>query len=187
MNLAVEQRNRDLVWNRAAVSECFTIFGLIFGTWITHIPLAKERLQASASKFGLALLAMALGAVVTMPAVGLAVKRFSSALVCLVAAMLALAFLVLPFQSGSLTAFAFNLALLGAALGSLDVGTNAHGLLVENKMKRPLMSAFHGIYGVAALFSAAMAAVLIGRVPELYRAGLTLALGVLDYVINLNS
>lgn len=68
---------------------------------------------------------------VTMPAVGLARNRVGSALVCPVAAMLALVFLVLPFQSGSLIAFTFNLALLGAALGSLDVGMNAHGLLVE--------------------------------------------------------
>ena len=59
---------------------------------------------------------MALGADVTMPAVGLAVKRLGGAIVCLVAAMLALVFLVLPFQSGRLTAFAFNLALLEAAL-----------------------------------------------------------------------
>ena len=88
MNLAVEQLNRDLVWSRAAVTGYFAIFGLIFGTWITHIPLAQERLQASASEFGLALLAMALSAFVTMPAVDIAINRFGSGLVCLVAAML---------------------------------------------------------------------------------------------------
>jgi MFS family permease len=162
---------------RLSVSAYFALFGLIFGTWVTHIPMAKTRLGADASDFGLALLCMALGAVVAMPAMGWFINRQGSARVCLVTGMLSLIFLLLPFMAPNLLLFSIGLLLLGAALGSLDVGMNAHGLLVEKQLARPVMSAFHGMYGVAALASAGLAAILITRIDEAYRAVLTMMVG----------
>lgn len=162
---------------RVAVSVYFAVFGLIFGTWITHIPLAKTRLQAGVSEFGLALLCMALGGVLAMPTISWFINRFGSAMTCFASCALALVFLMLPILAEDLLTFSIGLFLLGAALGSLDVGMNAHGLIVETQLKRPVMSAFHGMYGVAALASAGLAALLITRISEPTRAVLSIVIG----------
>ena len=64
---------------RWAVAVIFFVHGLVWGSWVPHIPLAKERLDVGTGVFGLALLAMAGGAVVSMPIAGALINRFGSA------------------------------------------------------------------------------------------------------------
>ena len=72
---------------RFAVAAVFLANGIVMGTWAAHIPLVEERLGISHSTLGLALFAMALGALLAMPLTGPAVARFGSALVTRVATM----------------------------------------------------------------------------------------------------
>src|SRR3990172_341929 len=60
----------------------FTVFlfhGIMLGSWVPHIPLAKERLDVGPAVFGLALLAIAAGAVTAMPLTGAMINRYGSA------------------------------------------------------------------------------------------------------------
>ncbi|MGL4525460.1 MAG: MFS transporter, partial [Aestuariivirga sp.] len=69
----------DAVRARWAVGAMFLLHGILIGSWVPHIPLAKERLDAGPAVFGLALLAFAGGAVVAMPTAGMLINRFGSA------------------------------------------------------------------------------------------------------------
>ena len=46
----------DAVRARWAVGALFLLYGILIGSWVPHIPLAKERLDAGPAVFGLALL-----------------------------------------------------------------------------------------------------------------------------------
>ena len=155
---------------RTAVACVFFIFGLNIGTWATHIPFAKERLHASLGWFGAALLCMALGGVISMPTVGYMINRFGSARIVIIAALLSVIFLPLPFIAPSLLIFSIVLLLFGGTMGALDVAMNAHGLAVEHALEKPTMSYFHGIFSVAGLVGGAISALLIGKFDEPYRA-----------------
>ena len=162
---------------RSAVALVFFVFGLNIGTWATHIPFAKERLHASPGWFGASLLCMALGGVISMPAVGYMINRYGSARIVIVAAILSILFLPLSFMASSLLTFSFALLLFGGALGALDVGMNAHGLAVETAIKKPIMSSLHGIYSIAGLVGGAISAVLIGKIDEPHRALISCGFG----------
>jgi MFS family permease len=155
---------------RLGVSGYFAVFGLCSGTWASHIPFAKSELQAGATAFGLALLCMGLGAIVSMPTVSWFINRYGSASVCRATAIGMLLSLLLPFAAPSVVFLGFGLLIFGGFSGALDVAANAHGLIVEKRLGKPVISAFHGLWGAAALIGAASATVLIAHVSELVRA-----------------
>src|SRR5689334_25410186 len=64
---------------RSAVALTFLVHGFVVGSWIAHIPLAKDRLNVGTGVFGLALLALAVGAIIAMPLSGGLINRFGSA------------------------------------------------------------------------------------------------------------
>ncbi len=135
---------------RIAVLMLFLFHGIMLGGWVTHIPLAKERLAVGPGIFGLALLSFALGAVISMPIAGAAINKFGSARVSWIMGVCFAAFLFVPALADSLTVFAIGGILLGASVGSMDVAMNAHGLAAEKALKRPVMSSFHGAFSIGA-------------------------------------
>ena len=66
----------------------FLLHGIMVGSWVPHIPLAKERLDVGPGVFGLALLAIAAGAVTAMPLTGAMINRYGSSRVALVTGIL---------------------------------------------------------------------------------------------------
>lgn len=135
---------------RRAVLMLFLFHGIMLGGWVTHIPLAKERLEAGPGLFGFALLSFAAGAVISMPVAGAMINRFGSARVSWVMGLCFAAFLFVPALADSLAMFVAGGVLLGASVGSMDVAMNAHGLAAERALKRPVMSAFHGAFSIGA-------------------------------------
>lgn len=135
---------------RAAILAMFTLHGVMFGVWATQIPLAKARLDVSLGVFGLALLCVAVGAVVAMPIAGALVNAFGSARLTWVMGLLFATFLAGPSLASSLPVFAVTAVLLGGSIGAMDVGMNAHGLVIERALKTPVMSGFHGGFSIGA-------------------------------------
>lgn len=135
---------------RWAVLGTFVAHGILLGGWVTHIPLAKARLDAGLGVFGLALLSFAVGAVFSMPLAGAAINRMGSARVTLAMGLSFCAFLFLPAYAASMPLFVIGGALLGASVGSMDVAMNAHGLAVEKALRKPVMSGFHGGFSLGA-------------------------------------
>lgn len=136
----------------------FVVNGWYFGTWAARIPATQERLQLTEAELGVGLLAIAAGAVFVMPFIGRLAAQHGSRPGMI--AGLALMTLALPLAAlaPNLVLLAAALALFGLASGVLDISMNSHGLVVEQRYGRPILSAFHGVWSVGALGGAAVGA-----------------------------
>lgn len=135
---------------RYAIWAVFLIHGALLGGWVTHIPLAKERLETGLGWFGVALLSFAAGAVVAMPLAGALINKIGSASVTWICGLSFAVMLFAPAFAPTLPLFMVGGVLLGASVGSMDVAMNAHGLAVERLLKAPVISGFHGAFSVGA-------------------------------------
>ncbi len=156
---------------RVAVSAAFMAGGIVIGSWAPHIPLVKDRLGLGPGLLGTALLAMAVGAVVAMPTTGFLIARFGSAPVTRVAALAFVPAFLLPILAPSLPLLIAALAIFGAATGIMDVAMNAHAVYVEERMRRPVMSSFHGLFSLGGLIGAAIGGVMLTYLDPLIHAG----------------
>ncbi|ABC21981.1 Major facilitator superfamily MFS_1 [Rhodospirillum rubrum ATCC 11170] len=157
---------------RGAVGVLFLTNGMALGLWSALIPGVKQGLALSDGRLGIALLAMAIGALVAMPLTGVLVARFGSAMVGRCAALVFFAVLPLPVIAPSLPLLVAALIVLGGANGVLDVAMNAHGVLVEGRLGRPVMSSFHGMFSLGGLIGAGVGGGLL-----VWAGGPALALG----------
>jgi MFS family permease len=149
---------------RAATYAMFFGDGLGFGVWAGHIPIFKQKFHLGDAQLSIALFAVALGAIFSMPIVGHSVRRFGSrsltGLCAIVIAGLALA--------PSFPLFVLGTTLLGACKGSLDVSINAQAVAVESAYGRQIMSSFQAAWSVGGLVEAALAGRLctVGSPPK---------------------
>jgi len=170
---------------RLAVAAVFLANGIIMGTWAAQIPLVEERLAIRHSTLGVALFAMALGALVAMPLTGPAVARFGSALVTRVAtAVLFVAFL-LPILAPNAPMLMAALFIFGAINGTMDVAMNAHAVAVERHIEKPVMSSFHGMWSLGGLIGSGIAALLLPLLSAFGEAGLMVAVGAVLAIVAL--
>ena len=149
---------------RWAVAATFLLHGILIGAWVPHIPLAKERLEVGPGVFGLALLAFAGGAVCAMPAAGVLINRFGSAVLTAITGLVFCITFLGPILAPSLATFVLAGFVMGVAIGSMDVAMNAHGIAVEKALKRPTMSMLHAGFSVGG----AIGAFLGGALLEVY-------------------
>lgn len=145
-----------------AIGLVFLANGAIFGSWAPHIPLVQERLGLGPAVLGAALLAMAAGALCSMLLAGAAIGRFGSAPVTRATGLLMCVALPWAALAPSLPALVAALACLGAANGMMDVAMNAHGVAVETRLQRPIMSSLHGMFSLGGLLGAGLGGLALG-------------------------
>jgi MFS family permease len=143
---------------RCAVSLCFFVNGVVFASWVPHIPDLKSRLGISDGGLGLVLLSMAVGAVLALPAAGWLIGRLGSRAVTAASALGLSAAVVFPVIAPTVMLSVMALSLFGACTGLLDVSINAQAVIVEEKYDRPIMSSFHALFSLGGLVGAAGAA-----------------------------
>jgi MFS family permease len=150
----------DLRSARIAVATVFFVNGALIASWAPYIPHIKDDLDLSARALGFVLLAMAVGAVASMPVAGLLVERFGTRSTLAVA--VALGYVALPFVllAPSATALAAVLVVLGAAMGVTDVAMNANGAVVEQRYGRPILSSLHALWSIGAFTGAGVTALM---------------------------
>ncbi len=151
---------------RWALAMIFLLQGVIWGSWVPHIPLAKERLDVGTGIFGLALLAIAAGAVIAMPLAGVLINRLGSARMTAMTGMLSVLAFLGPVLAPALASFMAAAFCYGAAVGSMDVALNAHGIAVEKALRRPTISLFHGVFSVGGMLGAFLGAAALGIMGE---------------------
>jgi MFS family permease len=155
---------------RWAVFSIFLQAGLIIGAWVPHVPLAKDRLGVGPAVFGLGLLAIAVGAVISMPFAGALINRFGSARITLFGGLIfAIGFLG-PVTAPTLPLFMAGGLAMGLGMGTMDVAMNAHGLAVEKALGRPIISGLHAAFSVGAMIGAFSGAWLLEVVGPLSQA-----------------
>ena len=164
---------------RLAVTVVFFAHGGLFGTWVSRIPAVQDDLGLSEGGLGVALFVGALGTLATLPLAGWAVSRAGSRPGVTLALPACAAMLPLLALAPTLPALALGLFLFAGTSALLDVAMNAHGLQVERRHGRPLLSSFHAAWSFGGLAAAAVgglvAAAGIGVVAHF--AGAALVLG----------
>lgn len=137
-----------LVRARTGIFGIFGINGFLLAMWVVHIPSIEQRVEISHSVLGSLLLLLALGAIAGMQLSGPLADRYGSrrlvvlAGVGLSAAMLGPGYATDTWQLGA------ALVVFGFMNGALDVSMNSQAVEVEQFYRRPIMSAFHGMFSV---------------------------------------
>jgi predicted MFS family arabinose efflux permease len=144
---------------RVATFLVFGVNGAMIGTWVAHIPWLQDHLGVSKATLGLCLLCMAAGAVVAMPLTGLILDRLPSASVARWSTLVFCLMLPLPLLATSPLMLAPILFVFGASNGAMDVAMNAHGVAIQEKLERPVMSSFHGGWSVGGFVAAGVVAI----------------------------
>lgn len=139
---------------RVAVATLFFVNGALTATWVSRIPALQAKHALTHGQLGLALLAMALGAVVSMPLAGAWIARRGSLEPTRWAALsFCLALVGIALAPGAMS-FVAVLALTGMIHGALDVAMNAQAVEVERVAGRPIMSSFHALFSAGGLAGA---------------------------------
>lgn len=144
---------------RPATFLVFGVNGAMIGTWVAHIPWLQDHLEISKATLGLCLLSMAAGALVSMPVTGHFLDRLPSALLTRWTTLAFCLMLPLPLLATSPYMLAGILFVFGAGTGAMDVSMNAHGVAIQERLGRPVMSSFHGGWSVGGFASAGVVAV----------------------------
>jgi predicted MFS family arabinose efflux permease len=148
--------------SRVAISTLFFVNGAIFAGWVTRVPDVRDRVGADEGTLGLALLAVAVGSMLSMPAVGAACERRDSRAIAGAAALACCASGPLPALAQDIVQLALALLIVGAAFGALDVAMNVQAIAVERAYRRPIMSSFHGWFSLGGLAGALGGGLLAG-------------------------
>ena len=146
---------------RLATRLAFFAAGFSMGCCAPFFPFVKENVSADKSQFGLLLLCLGIGAIIAMPITGiLSAKRGSKPMVLLGGLSMVILLPILVIVNSPII-LALILFLFGAALGTLDVAMNVHGVEVEQIEKRSLMSNFHAQFSIGGLVGAALMTIFL--------------------------
>jgi MFS family permease len=154
-----------------AVSTLFFVNGALFAGWVTRVPDVRDRVGAGEAELGLALLGVAVGSMLTMPAAGWACARWGGRRVAIAGGLTGCVSIALPALAQDVVQLGGALALIGATFGMLDVAMNVEAIAVERAYRRPIMPSFHGWFSTGGLAGAlaggALAAAGLGAAPHL--------------------
>lgn len=137
-----------------SVALVFVVYGCFVATWVSRIPLVKERLGLDAGELGLALLGGPVGSVLVTRVASGVLHRHSSRATTSWGLLVACAALVLPALAVDIPTLAACLFVNGAALGMLDIAMNTQAVHVERARGRSVMSGIHGTYSIGFLVGA---------------------------------
>jgi MFS family permease len=159
---------------RLAASACFLTDGMIFGTWATLIPSFKSRFGVSEAELSIALLAIAAGAIVSMPVAGNTVARHGTRANLRFFAPGFCASLVLLAFSPNFPIFLFAAFLFGAVKGAFNVAVNSQAITIENAMRKPIIPTFHALWSLGGM----TAALLVGMALKLGLGAIAISSGI---------
>jgi fucose permease len=140
----------------------FVVLGAVDGNWVARLPALKRHLGLDSGRLGIVIFGVTTAATLVLPLAGWLSARWGSrgpvgfGLGLTVVALAGAAF------APSLASLVVVAGGLGAGLGIADVALNAHGVELERRMARPLLSPLHaawsfGLLGGAAVTAAAAA------------------------------
>ena len=142
----------------AALAAIFAAFGAVDGTWAARLPALKHRLSLDSGRLGIAIFAVSLSATALLPVAGWLTSRRGSRTPVGIGLVVAAVGLAVAAFAPSLATLVATACVLGAGVGIVDVGANAHGVALERRAGRPILSALHGAWSFGLLGGAALAA-----------------------------
>jgi MFS family permease len=148
---------------RAATTAIFLANGTGIGVWATSIAPIKLALNLSDGELGFALLAFAVGAILTMTVTGHISAHLGSVRVTLIASFAFSLALLLPAAMPNLWTLALAILVFGACNGAMDVSMNGHGSIVEAAGGKPIMSSLHAAFSLGCLLGSRIGGFVLGH------------------------
>ena len=142
-----------------ALAVAFIAFGAIDGTWTARLPAVQDRLHLDSGELGIAIFAVSLTATAMLTVAGWLTARKGSRAPILIGLLIAAGGLTAAAFASSLAPLVLASCVLGAGIGITDVGANAHGVAVERRLGRPILSALHGAWSFGLLAGSGIAVV----------------------------
>lgn len=166
---------------RIAASLHFMADGMIFGTWAALIPSFKSKFALDEAGLSIALLAIAAGAIFSMPIVGRTVARHGSRANLRVFAPGFCLSLVLLILAPNPLSFLAAALLFGAVKGAFNIAVNSQAITIENAVRKPIISSFHALWSLGGMLAAliAGAALKAGLTPAAIVLGVAASLAVI--------
>nr|WP_305094556.1 MFS transporter [Prescottella sp. R16] len=158
---------------RAAIFGVFGVNGFLLAMWVVHIPAIEERTGIAHSTLGSLLLLLAAGAIAGMQVSGPLADRFGSRRMVALSGTLLSVSVIGPGLASSAWQLGAALAVFGFGNGALDVAMNAQAVVAEQAYRRPIMSAFHGMFSIGGVVGSLVGAATLaaGWSPSVALAG----------------
>jgi hypothetical protein len=147
---------------RVGVSLAFLLFGAVYFTWAARLPAIKDDLGLSDGELAVALIGLGAGALVGLQLGGVLVPRIGSRAVLAVALPLLGVLLAGPALAGSLAMLTGTAAVLAVTVNVANVAMNAHGVAVEQRLGRPILSGLYAMHSLGGITGAGLAALAAG-------------------------
>ncbi|WP_068118173.1 MFS transporter [Tropicimonas marinistellae] len=145
-----------------AVAATFALNGVLLGSWASRIPAVMETHGLSEGRFGLLLLVMGVGALISFPLAGRLADRMGAVTVTHRLSWVYLLSLVLLALAPGPIWLAGAMLFFGMCHGSMDVTMNSWATEVEKHMGRSVMSSFHAMWSLGTGTGAAAGALATG-------------------------
>jgi MFS family permease len=142
----------------AALAVAFVGFGSMDGTFAARLPALKHRLGLDSGRLGVVIFAVSLAATVMLPVAGWLASRHGSRGPTGIGMLVAAGGLTLAAFAPGLGTLVAAACVLGAGFGIVDVAANAHGVALEQRRGRPVLSALHGAWSAGLLAGSGVAA-----------------------------
>ncbi|WEK06637.1 MAG: MFS transporter [Candidatus Devosia phytovorans] len=140
-----------------AIRLIFFLDGLIIAKWLPHLPDIQADLDLDVGQLGLALAALPLGIMSSLPLVGtLVIAHFSERTAIRISFFWLALTSILPGLAWDLPSFAVALFFYGSGIAGVEVAMNATADAVESRVGRRIMSSCHGLWSVGNLTGAAL-------------------------------
>ncbi|GAB3835044.1 MFS transporter [Kribbella italica] len=146
---------------RIATWVYFGVNGFAIGLWVVHIPNIEHATGITHSTLGLLLLVLGGAAFLGMQVAGPLADRVGQRRLVPASGVLLGLSLFGPGLTDSWWTLGLTLMVLGFANGSLDVGMNAHAVVVERAYPRPIMAAFHAMWSIGGAIAALIGAMTL--------------------------
>ncbi|WP_316843021.1 MFS transporter [Pedobacter gandavensis] len=147
--------NKEIITNaKKATQYIFLVCGFALSSWAPMVPIVKDRLQLNDANLGLLLLFFGAGAISMMPLSGYLSKLYGTRIVILFSGLVAAIFLPILLLMPNPWMMGAALFIFGGGIGVIDVAMNSHGIHVQNRYGRPIMSSLHGLFSVGGLCGA---------------------------------
>jgi HAD superfamily hydrolase (TIGR01509 family) len=138
----------------------FLANGAAIGSWVAQIPWVQERFDLSRGTLGLVLVSTSAAVILVVPIAGRAVVKHGSARMTLLGGIACSLAVMLPVLAPHPVLVPAGLFVLGASSATMDVAMNSHGVHVEQRLRRPIMSSLHAGWAFGGMLGAGFAAAL---------------------------
>ena len=147
---------------RYAVGATFAINGLTFANLVPRYPEIVAELDLDKTAFGAAVAAWPLGALLSGLLAGVAVTRWTSKRVIVVASLAMSALLVGVGWASSWLALAAVFLCVGLVDALIDIANNAQGLWVQRRLGTSIITGLHGLWSVGAVVGGLIGSLFAG-------------------------